>query len=73
MDQVTVAPATALDQRGAQPLEHRDRGIGVAVSGDVDSSTGIVRESNIMGWADVHAVPSPFSQRCLPGTFASSV
>ncbi|MEX0158978.1 MULTISPECIES: ROK family transcriptional regulator [unclassified Microbacterium] len=28
-------------------------GIGVAVSGDVDSSTGIVRESNIMGWADV--------------------
>ncbi|MFJ4173966.1 ROK family protein [Microbacterium sp. NPDC089696] len=28
-------------------------GIGVSVSGDVDSSTGIVRESNLMGWADV--------------------
>lgn len=28
-------------------------GIGVSVSGDVDSSTGIVRESNIMRWADV--------------------
>lgn len=28
-------------------------GIGVSVSGDVDSSTGVVRESNIMGWTDV--------------------
>ncbi len=28
-------------------------GVGVAVSGDVDSSTGVVRESNIMGWADL--------------------
>jgi predicted NBD/HSP70 family sugar kinase len=28
-------------------------GIGVSVSGDVDSITGVVRESNIMGWADV--------------------
>ncbi|MFJ4224344.1 ROK family protein [Microbacterium sp. NPDC089695] len=28
-------------------------GIGVSVSGDVDTSTGMVRESNIMGWADV--------------------
>nr|WP_314843446.1 ROK family transcriptional regulator [uncultured Microbacterium sp.] len=28
-------------------------GIGVAVSGDVDSLAGVVRESNIMGWADL--------------------
>ncbi|WP_106815241.1 ROK family transcriptional regulator [Microbacterium timonense] len=28
-------------------------GIGIAVSGDVDTSTGIVRESAIMGWSDV--------------------
>ncbi len=28
-------------------------GVGVSVSGDVDSSTGIVRESNLMGWTDV--------------------
>lgn len=27
-------------------------GVGVSVSGDVDTSTGIVRESAIMGWAD---------------------
>ncbi|PCE14864.1 ROK family transcriptional regulator [Microbacterium sp. SZ1] len=28
-------------------------GIGVSVSGDVDTAAGVVRESNIMGWADV--------------------
>jgi predicted NBD/HSP70 family sugar kinase len=27
-------------------------GVGVSVSGDVDTSTGVVRESAIMGWAD---------------------
>lgn len=28
-------------------------GLGVAVSGDVDASTGVVRESAIMGWSDI--------------------
>ncbi|VXB34128.1 ROK family transcriptional regulator [Microbacterium sp. 8M] len=28
-------------------------GIGVSVSGDVDTATGVVRESAIMGWSDV--------------------
>lgn len=28
-------------------------GVGVSVSGDVDTSTGIVRESTLMGWTDV--------------------
>ncbi|PZG18179.1 sugar kinase [Nonomuraea aridisoli] len=35
-------------------LGNRLASIGVSVSGDVDTSTGVVRESTHMGWTDVH-------------------
>ncbi|MBW9109220.1 ROK family transcriptional regulator [Microbacterium trichothecenolyticum] len=56
-DPETVADAvvdviTALEQELGDKAESI-AGVGVAVSGDVDTSSGVVRASAIMGWTDV--------------------
>lgn len=52
--EVVLASVTAIVEtmKTASPAQRLD-GVGIAVSGDVDRSTGRVRQSPLLGWSDV--------------------